>query len=166
MIAREQQLQKPTQPTIAGEACVMPRIFLVILNITSWVGQCGDAEHVYGHLILSEKENVNIENVEEWNVKYLGEKIEIFRPLTLKIAEALDEKEGGNLYKRDFERAEYNKENVYTNRFDTFEEVVNAGIEKWKELNVNCPFISLYEGGKYKANSYEPSTTVVLQYGA
>ena len=49
-----------------------------------------------------------------------------------------------------------------TNRFDTFEEVVNAGIEKWKELNLDCPFISLFEGEKYTANSYEPSTTVIL----
>lgn len=140
---------------------VMPRIYLAILNITSWVGQCGDAEHVYAHLILSEKENINIDNIEEFNVNYLGEKIELFRPLTLEIAEKLDKKEGGNFYKRDL-----HTERAFTNRFDTFDECVDAGIKKWKELNIDCPFISLYEGEKYKANSYEPSTTVVLQYGA
>jgi len=152
---------------------VMPRIYLAILNITSWVGQCGDAEHVYAHLILSEKENVNIDNVEEFNVNYLGEKIELRRPLTLELAKQLDKKDGHNSNQRAYricnEDPEFAKENPdygKTNRFDTFEQAVNAGIEKWKELNINCPFISLYEGEKYKANSYEPSTTVVLQYGA
>ena len=109
MIERVNNIQDCTQPTIAGEACIMPRIFLVILNITSWAGQCGDAEHVYGHLILSEKENVDINNVEEWNVNHLGTKIEIFRPLTLEFAKKLDKKEGGGFYQRDFIRSEANK---------------------------------------------------------
>ena len=151
--------------------CVMPRIYLAILNITSWAGQCGDAEHVYAHLILSEKETVTISNVEEYNVNYLGEKIELRRPLTLELAKQLDKKDGHNSNQRAFricnEDHEFAKENPdygKTNRFDTFEQAVNVGIEKWKELNIDCPFISLYEGGKYKANSYEPSTTIVIQY--
>lgn len=139
------------------------RIYLAILNITSWAGQCGDAEHVYGHLILSEKEHVNIDNVDEYNVNYLGEKIEIKRPLTLQLAKKYDKKDGHNSYQRSLKYAEDNPEYGQTNKFDTFNEVVNAGIEKWKELNINCPFISLYEGEKYKANNYEPSNTIVLQ---
>ena len=168
----ETNLQNSTN-TALNIASVMPRIYLAILNITSWVGQCGDAEHVYAHLILSENEKVNIDNVEEFNVKYLGERIELRRPLTLELAKQLDKKDGHNSNQRAFricnEDPEFAKENpdyAKTNRFDTFEQAVNAGIEKWKELDINCPFISLYEGEKYKANSYEPSTTVVLQYGA
>jgi hypothetical protein len=150
-----------------------PKIHLAILNITSWVGYCADAEHVYGHLILSEREVVTIDNVEEWNINHLGGgKIEMKRPLTLEIATALDNKEGGNLNKRIYgrmqENPEYFKEHpdrCLTDRFDTFEQVVNAGIEKWRELNIDCPFISLYEGQKYKVNDYEPSDTVILKYG-
>jgi len=144
-------------------------IYLAILNITSWVGQCADAEHLYGHLILSTKEEVTIDNVDEWNVKYLGENIELFRPLTLEVAKALDEKEGGKTYQRHFrwmqegvtttrELEEYSK----TNRFDTFDEVVNAGIEKWKELNCDCLFISLYEGKRYYSNSFNSAESVIL----
>ena len=148
-----------------------PQIYLAVLNITSYVGQCGDAEHVYGHLILSNHAEVTVDNVEEWNVKYLGETIEITRPLTLEIAKALDKKDGHKTHQRHFRMMqdkdkfieEYPEIQV-TIRFDTFEEVVNAGIEKWKELNIECPFISLYEGKKYKANSYEPTSTVILQY--
>lgn len=69
------------------------RIYLAILNITSWAGQCSDAEHLYAHLILSENEKVNIDNVEEYNVKYLGERIEMRRPLTLELAKHLDKKD-------------------------------------------------------------------------
>lgn len=147
------------------------KVYLAILNITSWAGQCDNAEHVYGHLILSEKEEVTINNVDEWNVKYLGKSIEIKRPLTLELAKKLDEKDGHNINKRRFrtcsEDPEFAKENPdysSTSRFDTFEEVVNAGILKWKELDLNCPFISLYEGQQYYANEYEQSSTVILQY--
>lgn len=141
------------------------KIYLAILNITSWCGLCGDATHVYGHLILSTKENVNIDNVEDWNVKYLGENIELFRPLTLEIAIALDEIDGGKTYQRHFSMIndEFCKQSE-TNRFDTFDQVVNAGIKKWKELNINCTFISLYEGKKYKANNYEPSSSIICKY--
>lgn len=146
------------------------KIYLAILNITSWGGQCADATHVYGHLILSEKEEVTIDNIEDWNVKYLGDKIEIRRPLTEEIAKKLDRISGdnGKSNQRHFRIASENPELMeeygYTNRFDTFSEVVNAGIEKWKELDIDCPFISLYDGDKYVANSYEPSTSVILQY--
>lgn len=165
-------IENPTQPDLQI-AEVMPRIYLSILNITSWVGTCTDAEHVYAHLILSEHKEVNIDNVEDWNVKYLGERIELRRPLTLELAKQLDKKDGHRTNQRHFitcnEDPEFAKENPdygTTNRFDTFEQAVNAGIEKWKELNIDCPFISLFEGRKYTANNYEPSSTVVLQYGA
>jgi hypothetical protein len=147
----------------------MNKTYLAILNITSWVGTSSDAEHVYGHLILSSKKEVTVDNVEDWNVNYLGEKIEIRRPLTLKLAKSLDKKDGRNTNQRHFRMIQDDPKLINefpdlgtTNRFDTFEEVVNAGIEKWKELGLDCPFISLYEGEKYTANSYEPSTTVIL----
>lgn len=146
-------------------------IKLAILNITSWVGQCANAEHVYAHLILSENDQVTIDNVEEYNVKYLGDRIELTQPLTLELAKKLDKKDGYNSNQRSFrmynenpEFAKKHPEYGRTNRFDTFEQAVNAGIDKWKELDIKCPFISLYEGEKYKANSYEQSSTVILNY--
>jgi hypothetical protein len=154
-------------------------IYLAVLNITSWVGQCGDATHVYGHLILSHQKEVTIDNIEDWNVKYLGTSIELRRPLTLEIAKALDEKDGHNTYQRHYRMMQENpdlckeldakvgEENSYgfTDRFDTFQEVVDFAVAMWKELGINCPFISLYEGEKYKANKHNPYSTVILQYG-
>lgn len=129
------------------------KIYLAILNITSYEGQCADAEHVYGNLILSKRPEVTLENLTEWNIKYLGENIEITQPLTLEIAKKLDKKEGGSLYRRMFLHVQENPEDFEqdgkTNRFNTFEEVERFGILKWKELNLDCPFISLYEGERY-----------------
>lgn len=146
-------------------------IYLAILNITSWVGVCGDAEHLYGHLILCER-NINIDDIVEWNVSHLGEKIEIRRPLTLELAKKLDKKDKFNsnqrafrIFNEDPEFAIENPEYGTTIRFDTFDEVVRAGVEKWKELDINCPFISLYEGDKYHKNDYCEAETIILQYG-
>lgn len=130
------------------------KIYLVILNITSYTGI--DAEHVYGNLILSDKKNVNIDNIEEYNVRYLGKNIEVKRPMTRELARQLDKKDGYGLNQRRLINFENNPDNPdytdcgLTNRFDTIDQVVNAGIKKYKELNIECPFISLYEGNKYK----------------
>ena len=147
------------------------KVYLAILNITSWAGQCSDATHVYGKLILSTNSKVTIDNVEEWNVNYLGEKIEITQAMTLKIAKKLDMIDGGKTYQRSFMLRdvicddEDFDEFLNTRRFDSIEEVVNAGIAKWRELGLDCPFISLYDGSKYKSNSHNPSSTIILQFG-
>jgi len=77
-------------------------IKLAILNITSWCGQCADAEHVYGHLILCNSDKITIETVEEWGVSSMGESIELRRPLTLELAKVLDKKCGGHSNQRAF----------------------------------------------------------------
>lgn len=59
----------------------MSRIYLAVLNIESWVGQCADATHLYGTLILSEKENVGVDNIEDYCVKHLGKNIELKQSL-------------------------------------------------------------------------------------
>ncbi|MFW6247242.1 MAG: hypothetical protein ACOC22_03675 [bacterium] len=147
------------------------KIYLAVLNITSYAGQCVDASHVYGRLILSERPDVNTDNISEYNVRYLGEGIEIKQKLTLELAEKLDKLDGGKSYQRAFRIISENPDSLEemeyygsTERFDTFDEVVAAGIAKWKELDIACPFISLYDGNKYYANQYEPSSTVILQY--
>lgn len=162
MIERNDTPRKPNTAGLDRTAEVMPRIYLAILNITSWTGQCADATHLYGHLILSTKENVTIKNVTDWNVKYLGEEIELSREMTLQEAKQLDIKDQSHgMNQRHWRNGDKN-----TTRFDSFDQVVKSGIEKWKELNINCPFISLYEGEKYRKNSYNSDETVVLQYGA
>lgn len=131
------------------------KIHLAILNITSWAGMCSDAEHVYGKLILCDREDVTIENINEWNVNHLGDDIELRQPVTLKMAIKLDAKDGGKTYQRAVRLREEFKDNpdfqeLYdTNRFDTFKEVEDLAIAKWKELNFGCPFISLYNNEKY-----------------
>lgn len=146
------------------------KIYLAILNITSWAGQCSGATHLYGHLVLCDKD-ISIENITDWNVKYMGENIEIRQVITKEIAEKLDAKDGHDTYSRIFRYMTEDPELLNTspeygtvNRFDTFQEVVDAGIAKWKELKLECPFIILYEGRRYYANSYGPDETVILQY--
>jgi len=139
----------------------MKKINLAILNITSFAGYCTDAEHLYGTLILSEVEKVNINNVVEWNVRHLGENIEIFHEMSFEDAVKLDEKDGGDTYK-----IAWKHDLKDTNRFFNVNEIVNAGIKKWLELGIDCPFISLYESERYKF--YENGNleeTVILQYG-
>jgi hypothetical protein len=145
-------------------------VYLAILNITSYVGQCSDAVHLYGKLILSHQKDVNIDNIEEWNVNYLGEEIELKTPLTLELAKKLDEKDGGNSYLRAYnlckeepEMAAKMEDYGKTNRFDTFKQIENVAINKCKELNLNCPFISLFDNEKYKANNYIDSSTVIIE---
>lgn len=134
------------------------KVHLAIINIISWAGQCADAEHVYGHLILSTNKEVTVDNVEEYNVKYLGNKIELKREISLAEAIALDAKDQtGGAYEYD-----WNMGNKDTVRFKTFSQVVEAGVKAWRALGIDCPLISLYEGEKYYANEYEPSDTVII----
>ena len=130
------------------------KVTLVILNITSWAGQCSDATHVYGNLILCDKPEVTIDNVDEWNVKHVGENIELRQLLTLEFAKKLDAKDGGETYQRHYRYAnregnDYPDEYRTTDKLDNLLEVENFAIAKWRELNLGCPFISLYEGEKY-----------------
>lgn len=133
-------------------------VYLVILNITSWTGQCSDATHIYGNLIFSKDKNVDIYNIEEYSVRCLGENFQLRQPLTLEISQKLDKKDGHKTYERAFRLYDElkNDENFYdllhTDRFDTFEELENFAINIYKELNINCPFISLYNGEKYDFN--------------
>lgn len=130
---------------------------LAILNITSWAGQCSDAEHLYGNLILSTDKNVTTDNVEEYHVKYLGKNIKLDREITFEEAIKLDIKDEGDSYKRSWYRGEKT-----THRFNSMDQVLQAGIEKWRELNIDCPFISLYSGEKYSKNKFSDSETIIL----
>ena len=126
-------------------------ITLAILNITSWSGIDSNATHIYGTLILCQYNNVTIDNVEDYNVRFLGQNIELFRPMDEELARLLDKKDGGStFYRRFMSNTEYNR----TNRFDTFEQVITAATEKYKELNINCSFIILYEGNKLSLTNY------------
>lgn len=146
------------------------KVNLVILNITSWCGQCADATHVYGTLILCTEPEVTIDNIEEYNVKYLGERIELRQPVTLEIAKSLDKKSDGKTYERRVwlmtEHPEIpDNEFNYTNRFDTYEEVENFAIARWKELDLGCPFISVSDGEKYNFDyNGEKGHTKILYY--
>lgn len=150
----------------------MEKVNLTILNITSWCGQCADATHVYGTLILCTNPEVTIDNIEEYDVKYLGERIELRQLVTLEIAKSLDRKSGGKTYERMVQLiteypdvVEGNDTYGTTNRFDTYAEVENFAIAKWKELNLGCPFISLDTGEKYDFDyNGESGHTKILYY--
>lgn len=123
---------------------------LCVLNITSWSEFCLDADHVYGRLTLVKQHNdpdydpISIDNIEEWVPD--GKDIELRKRLTLEDARLLDEKGGGRTYQLSVQRGTP----TYTNRFNTINEVTKAGVKKFKRLKLNCDFISLYQGEKFK----------------
>ena len=132
------------------------KVYLAVLDITSFSGISADAEHVYGYLILSTRPEVTIANIEEHIVSSLGKVIKLEYEMSIEDAIALDKKDSsGGIYRRQWELGERT-----TGRFNTFEQAVAAGIAKWKELGLDCPFISLYEGEKYSIEG--EGETVVL----
>lgn len=124
----------------------MENVNLAVINITSWVGQCSDAEHCYGELILINQSNVDTESIVEWNLKYIGgEHIELRREITLEEAQALDIKnQNFGMYQRHWRNGEKT-----VDKFNELHEVVDAGMRKYHELGLTCPLINLYEGEKY-----------------
>ena len=75
----------------------------------------------------------------------------------MEIAKKLDRIDGHNTHQRHLKYAtaegnDYPEEYRTTDRFDTFEEIENFAIAKWKELDVDCPFISIYEGERYDSD--------------
>lgn len=117
---------------------------LAVLNITTWAGQCSDAEHYYGKLVLTDIA-ISPAEVQNWNIRHLGTGFEVSRELSLKEARYLDSKDGGGTYVRG-----WHSDHRKTDRFDSPEDVLQAGILLWKakqqELGYGLPFVSLYEG--------------------
>lgn len=125
----------------------MENVNLAVINITSWVGYCSDAEHCYGELILVNQPNDDVNTITEWNLKYIkGEHIELRREITLEEAQKLDIKsQNFGMYQRHWRNGEKT-----VNMFNELHEVVEAGMKKYNELGLTCPLINLYEGERYK----------------
>jgi hypothetical protein len=122
---------------------------LCVLNITSWAGYSIGATHFYGKLVLVKQCTdpdyglITLDTIEDWSPS--GEEIELKKVLTIKDAKLLDEKEGGHGWEGSVRRGR-----MLSNKFNSIEEVIKFGIKKYKQLKLNCDFISLYEGEKFK----------------
>lgn len=136
------------------------QITLAIVNITSWSGIDADAEHLYGHLILCEKAELTVDNVEEWNVKYLGENIELKRLLDDEDeAIRLDNKNGGSrIYTSHWKYREPVVE------FNDAQSIINEALKIYKKRNLTCNLISLYNGERYKFIKPPYEQTVILTH--
>jgi len=108
------------------------------------MGQCGDASHYYGKLVLTDIA-IEPKNVEDWSISSLGQQLEVSYEMTLAQAKKLDAKDHGMTYQRLWKHGQKKSE-----RFDSPEAVLEAGIKLWQdkqqELGYGFPFISLYEG--------------------
>ena len=121
---------------------------LLVCNITSWFGSV-DAEHYYGKLYFIDNDIINIDNIEEYSLRYFKRE-ELFKDITLEDAIKLDEKDNDNFYEGSWQR-NLNEYSRKTSRFTTIEEVIKSAIEKIKELNLyDIPFIVLYEEKFYE----------------
>ena len=117
--------------------------YLAVLNITTYQGQCADADHYYGKLILSQV-LIDPDDIEQWNMNHLGQALTLEKEITLREAQYLDEKDGGHTYTYGWLHADRKT----SERFDSIEEVQAAAKLKYEELQLSCPYIELYEGKK------------------
>jgi hypothetical protein len=108
------------------------------------------ATHFYGKLQLVQQCTdpdygpITLDNIEEWAPG--GIDIQLKRKLTMKTAKELDEKHGGNTYQYSVSAGV----RTLTEGWDSIEELTKFAIKKYKSLKLNCDFISLYEGEKFK----------------
>jgi hypothetical protein len=119
-------------------------VTLAIINISSFRYRCVDAIHFYAHLILCDDKSVTKENITKYNMKHLGEKIELFHDLTLEEAIQLDKKDNwldGGPYEEEWEKGKKS-----SNRFTSFKQCIDSGLELIESLNLACPNITLFEG--------------------
>lgn len=123
-------------------------IKLAIINITTFVGMSFDADHYYGHIIFSEL-SIEPGKASEWSMNSLGKSQELSYELTLKDAKALDKKDHHDSYQYSWHHGD-----KMCTRFNTPEDVIEAGIKIWrekmKEVGYEFPLINLYEGEKYE----------------
>ncbi len=118
---------------------------LVVLNITSWIGISSGAEHVYGNIILVDQKGKTLDNIEGFSVSTFGRTVKLEKILTEKECAEFDRKDRGVSYTRRFKLGE-----VKSARFNTIEEITKAGVEYYKNLELDVPFISLRKGDKFK----------------
>lgn len=102
------------------------------------------ASHVYGTLSLSDKKTITIKNITDYNVKYIGERLNLEQPLTVKEALKLDKVDGGDYYMRLQRQGD-----IMSERFRNIDEIVVSAKKKYKELKLDCPMIILYNGEKF-----------------
>ncbi|MFN3555647.1 MAG: hypothetical protein ACK4VN_06770 [Bacteroidales bacterium] len=119
-------------------------IRMVILNITQWDINYSVPWHYYGKLILCTDPQVTFHNIKQFDVTKLGENIPVFRELSRKEAVKMDFMKGGYNYAEMWDHEEKT-----TFRFREKEDLVEAGIKMFRELNLDVPFISVLEGKKY-----------------
>ena len=118
-------------------------INMVILNIRQWSIDYSWPWAYYGHLILCTNPEATFHNIKNFDVSKLGEKIEVCRELTREEARKIDKREYSSNYTRCWDAGERN-----TIRFEDRDELTKAGMEAFKELGLDVPFISLMEGKK------------------
>lgn len=137
-------------------------IRMVILNITQWDINYSVPWYYYGKLILCTDPQVTFHNIKQFDVAKLGENIPVFRELSRKEAVKMDFMKGGYNYAEMWDHEEKT-----TFRFREKEDLVEAGIKMFRELNLDVPFISVREGKKYHGTRTlnEDDVNYLVRYG-
>ena len=120
-------------------------IHLIVLNIICWYGISAGATHYYARIIFVSRADVTLDNIREFDIATFGEWIELKRVRTRKECEKLDFCDGGDSHRREFDSGKP----VETARFDSIDQITQAGILYWRGLEYNVPFISLKAGKKF-----------------
>ena len=120
------------------------KVHIVILNITQWKSDHTYPRCYYGKLILCTNPDVTFHNIRQFDVNKLGERIEVTRQLTREEAVKLDKRYHNANYTQCWDEGD-----MTTNRFDDYIQATEAGMEMFRELKMDVPFISLLEGKKF-----------------
>jgi len=116
------------------------QINLVVINISTWSGYDATAKHYYGSITYITDPAITTVNVANRATKYGGRTFDIRRKITEAEAREIDKSDGGHTYVKQWQIG-----NRMTTRFDTIQDVINAGQARCQELNMKCPIINLYD---------------------
>lgn len=115
-----------------------------IINITTYQGTCPDASHYYGKLYRHDGHiKIPIEETGEWSITTFDLVEELKYEITKEQAIILDKKSYDRT--RTYERLWENGVKT-TEKFDTVEDIIKAGIEYCLKLKHKGKIVVLYEG--------------------
>lgn len=113
-----------------------------VIAVSTYMGQCPDATHYYGKLCKG-NDRVPVEEVGEWTTSTFPVIEELRYEMTLEQARKLDGKSYDRT--RTYERLWQHGEKM-SEKFDSFDAVVQAGINKCLELGHKGKVAVMYEG--------------------
>ena len=113
-----------------------------VIDVRTYIGQCADATHYYGKLCKGH-EGIPVKEVGQWSMTTFERIEELKYEMTLAQAKKLDNNsyDRTRTYQKLWEHGE-----KMTEKFNTYEDVINAGTKRCQELGHTGKVAVMYEG--------------------